>query len=477
MRLETKRGVSLIIAVFAMMLLAVLGWTLVNLQSTDFEANLRNLDSERALNLAEAGAEWTLQSLNLDGSFLTDSNHGYPLGYAEHSISPGQYRVSCVAGSGTEAGLMIVTSSGYTPRAANYNIMRQVRLAVAVGSLTNAVQTQIPSGSDQNQGLFDWHLSAQGGHTINIEGNILAGHYEGNGNGTPDELNQDYGSSPLLPPDLPPANVYQRGFTSSYPSIAMNYFYTNASNRWPPAGRTVSLQTTVDPTSNNNNLKVPLANFFTNGGNMQDMAVHNITKDLDNSWSNGEWAAINNVNNGTTAQLDGTVNTSNWRNDTIKLARRFYDGQNYDGQRWYAGRQVIGGETADTIIDSRNGNVDFRNTSIISEGNIVLKGNNRIRMRRSGSTTPYPNLATQNGDIISLDQPGNGSETTLRDRRRFSGLIYSENGKVSFKYLNGVLVYGKEVTLDGTVLIQYASGRIVPSGFVFSPAEKKWQEQ
>ena len=257
---RANKGISLIIAVFAIMLFSVLGWTLVRLQSTDFESNVStgNLNSERALNLAEAGAEWTLQRLSLNGGFRTDATNGYPLGYAQHGISPGQYRVSCLDGTGADLGLVIITSSGYVPSASSYNTTRQVRLKIQVGSLTNALQTQVPDPDDQSVGLFDWSKSNNQPpvaplHTVGIEGAIFAGHYNGDGDGTPDELNNDYKPppAPLLPPDNPPAQNYQRGFTSAYPSINMQWFHDTADSAgqlWPDSNIpvTATIQSIAD---------------------------------------------------------------------------------------------------------------------------------------------------------------------------------------------------------------------------------------
>ena len=41
---SNPKGVSLIIVIFVMMVLAVLGWSLASLQSTDFEVGLRQLE-------------------------------------------------------------------------------------------------------------------------------------------------------------------------------------------------------------------------------------------------------------------------------------------------------------------------------------------------------------------------------------------------------------------------------------------------
>ena len=87
MRLN-KKGISLIIVVFAIMLFSVLGQTLAVLISGDFESNVRILDSERALNMAEAGLDWGLKQLTLSPSWRL------PAGVL-HQLNFGQYNVLC----------------------------------------------------------------------------------------------------------------------------------------------------------------------------------------------------------------------------------------------------------------------------------------------------------------------------------------------------------------------------------------------
>src|SRR3989338_6830734 len=70
---RANSGVTLIIVVFAMMLLGVLGWTLARMQATDFESNLRTFEPENALNLAEAGAQWGLNRLATYSTCRTQS--------------------------------------------------------------------------------------------------------------------------------------------------------------------------------------------------------------------------------------------------------------------------------------------------------------------------------------------------------------------------------------------------------------------
>ena len=521
---RVNKGISLIIAVFAMMLFSVLGWTLVRIQSTDFESNVStgNLNSERALNLAEAGAEWTLQKLNLNGGFRTDATNGYPLGYAQHSISPGQYRVSCLDGIGDDFGRIIITSSGYTPLASSYNTTRQVRLKIQVGSLTNALQTQVPDALQPQQGLFDWSLTRSGHTNYYIEGNILAGHYNADGavgEAPYDELNDDYTPAVPLPPDNSPQS-YQRGFSAAYPSINMEYFYNTydaSGDIWPdPSNRPITAVATITTSGNNQYLVVSIDNFF---NSMNNEAIRRVD-DLD--WQQGDggpasgWKSINGVSSSGRPNNRARISTNpldwvNWPDEdgltpgtqvTIKIVKRFYDnsnGNDYSDERWYIGGEIADppGISAETIIDTRGGEVRLRDASLVSEGDIVIKGGERIQMQFSGGgpgTIRYPVLATKSGNIISgvtidgviinSDTPNEDNENARMNQRRVSGLIYSETGNVSFNYLvptspgpTGNLVYGNRVTLDGRVRIVYDSSVFNSGGFVFSPGATTWDEE
>lgn len=497
-----KKGVTLIIVVFAMMLLGVLGWTLARMQATDFESNLRTFEPENALNLAEAGAQWALNRLSADSRCRsqsgllrcpplaspvidTDCNDSGDWLSAPHSLIPGQYnlclRDSCVTCSPAENGNVVIVSRGYIPSQSGSRTMRQIKLEVDIGSLTNAVQTQAADPDDISAGLFNWSSAnnfppaAPIHNPTRIEGAISAGHYEGDNDATTDELGQDYDPppAPILPDDNNNPENDIRDFATSYPVIDMNYFNAAATNRWPPIGRNITA--IADNNSNTDRLIVSTDGFFTG---MANQAVRNTSQ---GGWIDSDWAVIVSTANigpcdDCRANLDRNIDNS-WDGDNIKLVRRFY--QNAALQRWYIGRQISGGETADALIDLSSNNIDLTQTSIVSEGDIVINGGRRLRMRFFGGPllTRYPNLATQNGNILSTDQPNGGNENSRRDQRQFNGLIYSQNGEVNFNYLDGRLVYGKQVTLDGTTRIRYTNGRITSGGFVFEPSTLIWKEE
>jgi hypothetical protein len=552
-----KKSVALIIVVFAMMVFAILGWTLANLISGDFEANLRNLESERALYLSEAGAQWALSRLS------TNPDESRPW-TVTHTLDYGQYQVT--AEDGTETDQVIITSTGYIPTLSDYRTMRQVRLIVVLGSLEKAVRTQVPQdASDPDKGLFNWWPANQA-YSVKIEGDISVGHYveegqtraggyEGDGDGVNDptmrdELGEDYDPPPppLLPQDISKKTKNdERGFAGSFPSIDMQWFYDNADNYWSPP-RTAEI-TAIS--SQQDVITVDSGIFTTPTSQWKDQALRNISR---GSWESGNWEVIDqalgsdrvrlanavdwqvgdrvivvpkissiskiegedyiyeveldcnyplekdevvrNLNiidgyeawayetwavvknpiittsNSTTFRIEVDSSVSNlldyWEEDDwIVEAKRF---SSKVSGLWYI--------MADTLIDLRGTNTfKVKDTYIISEGDIGIKGGNEIRMRFSPNAPRYPNLATKYGDITSKDIPqGNTPDERMR-LRRFDGLIYSEFGHVDFNYLRGTLVYGDRITFDGQIRIDYRSGRLSTSGFVFNPSIVTWWEQ
>jgi Tfp pilus assembly protein PilX len=124
---KTTKGVSLIIAVFTMMLLAVLGLTLAMMISGDFEMNTRNLESEQAFYLADSGIQDALMHLSLgDGAFDNDTD------YLSRRLANGEYNVTREI-YGTQVN---VTSRGYVPSQANYRAMRQAKIIVQSGGFS-----------------------------------------------------------------------------------------------------------------------------------------------------------------------------------------------------------------------------------------------------------------------------------------------------------------------------------------------------
>lgn len=504
---NNEKAVALIIVVFAMMLFAVLGWTLANLQSGDFEINLRNLDSERALGLAEAGAQWALNRLSQDSAWRTTVGLPDACDSATdwlstpHSLSPGQYNLCCrnpVAG--IESGNAVIEARGFVPQANNNactdncRAMRQVKLEVSLGSLTNAVMTQIADPDVPDKGLFNWWPARQN-HIIQVEGNIYAGHYDGDGVAPLDIRGNDYDYAPalLLPQDsVAPSNDI-RSFSSSFPSIDMQWFYDNASpaNRWPNPSTTTLIATITNVVNGGVNpgyIEVSVNNFFP-GMNTRAIRLNVAGWHTDDN----NWRAINQVVagfSGRRARLDQAVT---WPiGSSVKLMRRFYQNTSGSGNGInYIGGQIAGGTDADTLIDLRNGDVRLTNLYLICEGDIVIKGTWGLQIRfTGGSGTPrYPTLATKNGDIISTDIPQGANDAERVQQRQITGLIYSEFGHINLNYLEpmqtgsasfrGNLVYGYEITLDGQIDITYLPALVTSNNgsFAFAPGMLEWREQ
>lgn len=131
---KNTEGIALVTVVFAMMLFAVLIWAQAAMQSSDFEVNLRNLESEKALYLAESGAQWAASQLKQDFGWRTDSDHGYPSGYAQHNITPGQYRAICRNPQGSETGSAVIESTGYVPIQDQYRGSRVAKLIITLSA-------------------------------------------------------------------------------------------------------------------------------------------------------------------------------------------------------------------------------------------------------------------------------------------------------------------------------------------------------
>lgn len=471
MRLS-KKSVALIIVIFAMMLFAMLGWTLAVLISGDFESNLRTLQSERALGLAEAGANWALAELNQDSSWRTTSSADCSAvgSWVTHTLSPGQYSVcSRPPNSGLgEIGSVVVEAEGYVPLKTNYQAMRKLKMTVSIGSLNYVIQTQPPDPLDPQKGLFNWTNAAS--HIIIVDGTISAGHYEANGNGVYDQLNTDYRSNDqwwLAWWSLPPGFLRgQRVFSGSYPTINMEYFYNNNNHLWPNPSTTQLVDTLAGKAGTT--VTAQTNGFFTG---MANEAVRLNAA----SWydSNNNWAVINSVaGGGKNATLDKAVT---WPvGSQIKLVKRFEGNQQgFDRGIWYIGEESagVGGTTADVIIDCTTKNTNFKDTAIIAEGDIVIKGSNDLDMRFVGvAWTRFPMLGTKEGNIISRD----GASLT---GRIFDGLIYTENGIADFNYLTGVMIMGKRVYLDGRILLVYVADRVAPNGFDLQPTALGWREE
>lgn len=99
--LKEKKGVSLIIVIFAMMVLSVLGVVLANLQSTAFYTAVYQADSAKSFYVAEGGLLYVMERFNDCTDFSNFSSCGSnpppttdpPFGSSSISLYPGEFWV------------------------------------------------------------------------------------------------------------------------------------------------------------------------------------------------------------------------------------------------------------------------------------------------------------------------------------------------------------------------------------------------
>ncbi|MDD5668978.1 MAG: hypothetical protein PHE58_02975 [Candidatus Omnitrophica bacterium] len=520
-----ERGISLIIVVFAMMLFAGLGWTLLSMQATDFQANVRTMESERALYLAESGSQWAIKQIALNSGFRTDSSHGYAGGYAQHNL-PGQgdYQVVVRAPDISESGDTVVVATGYAPRQSGYDAMRQIKIMLTTGSVSRPVLVRK---------LFNWSGMSMGS-LINGDVGVtdaagdLSDGYEGTGDTTHNE-----------PADLAVPGTGRRDQLtddSSFPKIDMPYTVSQADSVWAPARASKISNIQVQGgksivTFSQNIFTTPLSRFDGQG-------LRNTTM---GSWQNGTWGIIESTLSVNSVRMSGVVswqvgdnvclvpkistvsvyntwgafrtysitfacnypvtvgnmiknysrgswNYGDWGQITYVSAgsspttiRVQFDTSINNPPGWTAGQWVgevrrISGNNSNTyfyfkgdlLYDLRSSNSTGNKSSFVSEGDTALLGGRRLNLRahNSNSGQAFPCVGTKNGNIYSNDS-----------NRTFDGLIYSENGDITFNGLSAVSVYGYNVTLSGPTDLEYTTKYVDDSTFFSSVSFYSWQEQ
>ena len=208
---KLKRAQALIIAIFVMMALSLIAWTVVNFSTADLNVGARLVESERALYVAQAGASWAIDQANTNASWCASS--AQCRGSASCKIGFGEYIVSC-ANSGNTA---TIVSTGYVP---SYNACSGSNRASCMGTR----MVQVSSGGNTTTlgylvqaRYFDWsglnsNVSALNGATGvdclgpgSCLGSSNAQGYEGDLANSPNHAihNQvtDYGVN------LPPSNL------------------------------------------------------------------------------------------------------------------------------------------------------------------------------------------------------------------------------------------------------------------------------
>ncbi len=480
--MKKNKGVALIIVIFGIMLLAVLGWTLTSLQSGDFDFNLRHLESERDLFLAEAGIQESIMLLRAtDPSFDSDADT------LTRTLNYGQYYLTrAINGSAIE-----VTSTGYIPTMANPRATRVVKIIMVLGG--GNLDRVLGCG-----GIFNW-TAAKAGHTVTIDGNMSALYYNGDGDSNYNEVGTDYRpTSPLLP-----AGSGNRTVENGIKTIPMQWYHDNADCEWPNPGTRDIADTALD-TSNGTTLRVATSGFF---NNTTGQAVRNIDIPTlpSGAWNDNGWAVILNVTSGgKNVTVDKTIGDT-WDNDRIRLVRRYSatvpvplpapeSGDNDAGAG--SGINYIGanithgmGYPVDVVIDLRNNSWSVTDVKIICEGDIFIKGANKLQMEHSesggSSSRMHPPLATQNGNITCLD-------ATTANNRIISGVIFSETGTVNWNYLKhpttgggswlrGNMIYGGNIILDGDITLEWLEALVPPEAAQFGQSvtagSYSWREE
>lgn len=449
-----NRGFALIIVVFAIMLLAVLGWSLSIMQATDFEANTRNLESENARLLAEAGMEWAFENLIL-GKITQSADCNNASSWRTHTFGPGQYQVCCRDPSALETTVtVVIESNGYVPLApppvSNYRTLSKVKLGLVLGSFNKVLQA-----SDR----FDWSATT---NSSSLQGDIQAANYNQD-NTLPDNQAADLA--------VPGNNGDQRKIAAEpYPSIDMSAFKTAAGSRVWPENYTEKQATITVITDNGNSVDITVSPAIF--GDPSTQWANNIVRNLSTGggWNSPDWRIIS--SRISSNKINVPDNGLNWAiNNIIQIGRRYTkDDTNGDLKNktlWYIQGDVLFDVTADKI--------DIKKTAIVAEGDIVIKGAKEIKVSEKPDT--YPSLATQNGNILSEDTPEGGNDAQRRQNRSFGSLIYTQNGEVKFNYLDAESVMGNKVTFSGEVKLKYDSKVMNVVNFTWSLAEYNWQEQ
>ena len=455
---KQRKSVVLIVVIFLMLIFAVLGTTLMDMQSGDFELSLGTLDSERALYLAESGAEWALQKLK-DGFDCNDFNPlGSPSGIL-HDFSSGQYRICCSCTDSPpqciDSAELIIEARGYLSSEVNFRSQRQVKLFVTQSTLAMAGKTR---------NLFDFSNIDKVHSTI--KGDLQAGHFEGDGDGIHDEECEDYGEAGNCDGEqVPPGYGDRLQGVTSIPYIDMEHFKERTAYYNPNQVIDYSATATVIPASGGTTLKI------SGGGIFDNSMVSEVLRIVGKDWSEQNWVVISQVKNSKKVEVElkpGIIDDIGvWAQEEIIVVKRF-EGNNNNQQLWYI-------EGSDILIDVRNGNGKFEHTSLIAEGDIVMIGTDKVFMKThvdQSAHETFPNLATEDGNIYSDDLPSN-----LNQGRRFDGLIYSYNGDIRFNCIDGIAIIGNNVTLSGLVSLKYDDKYINEEGFLGNIFMISWQEQ
>jgi hypothetical protein len=259
----------------------------------------------------------------------------------------------------------------------------------------------------------------------------------------------------------------------------------NGTVNWPVNDRlTIVPRITTNPVFNSGQHTYTFT-FNANLAWVTGQAIRNLSR---GTWEYSDWGVIQAINHpqpnttAVTVLMDTSVTIPAWLiNDLICPVRRFTYADadhgildNNDNQH---PRLVY--IKSDALLDVRdtanNRDINVDRTGIVVEGDIVIRGTNGV----SGTERPYayPNLATKNGNIYSPDVPMGNRDSDKIDKRNFDDIIFTQNGDVTFRYLDSKAVYGNNITLSGLVYIRYDPDLERLGGYGFGVAGYSWNEQ
>ncbi len=239
-----KKAQALVIAIFVMLALSLISWTVVNFTTADLEMGTRVLDSDRALYLAESGATWASGQCTTNSTWCSG---GYLSAALPHNLGAGQYDVTCSNANGAT----VITATGYVPsKTACTSALPTCRakkvVNLVLGSGPPYISTLIYAYND-----FNWSgailtpalRSSRFDGDVAV-GNIAAGSphgFNGDGDAIPNEANVDYRNDSNPANILPPCSATvsplpQRIAQTSYPGVSMDTLRTTASDYWPDPG-------------------------------------------------------------------------------------------------------------------------------------------------------------------------------------------------------------------------------------------------
>lgn len=125
----------------------------------------------------------------------------------------------------------------------------------------------------------------------------------------------------------------------------------------------------------------------------------------------------------------------------------------------------ITGNYGTISLISMSGSVNlYKDTEIVADKNVTLKGHNNVTVGVEGTTGNLGNIISNNGDITLVAETGNVSVSTI-------GSVKAANGKVSLTASEGTIyndgnIEGKTVSLDayGDLTTQGHNGTITATG-------------